>query len=143
VPEDNRLAYRLTSVFRGCSKRQYSHPPTPARRDAPFTDQGRSYRVTIEPGCSKRLVFSPAPPWRAETRLSCGKAAGGTATEAYYFTYIAGRCATENEVGDRFQHPSILGDLRFGYSLVIHQQIPHGDYTDDHPGLCNTKMAHP
>jgi len=38
-------------------------------------------------------------------RLAPSKAAGNMATEAYSLGYVAGRHATENEVGGRFQHP--------------------------------------
>src|SRR2546430_8404307 len=47
--------------------------------------------LAIQQGCSKR---------------SSNEAAGRPATEAYDFRYVAGRRATENKVGGRFQQPS-------------------------------------
>ena len=38
-------------------------------------------------------------------RLVPGKAAGSMVTESYPLGYVAGKHATENEVGDRFEHP--------------------------------------
>ena len=50
--------------------------------------------------------FSPAQPWRAETRLIPSKAAGSGATEAYPRGYVARRHTTENDAGGFFQQPS-------------------------------------
>jgi hypothetical protein len=96
---------------------------------------------------------SPAQPERAETRLVPGKAAGRLRTEAYPLGYVARRRPTENEVEDRFQHPSVLENFRFRVPhirtklrlrvpFIEHQQVTHRDHPDNLTCLCDTKMPH-
>jgi len=59
-------------------------------------------------GCSKRPDFSPAQPWRAETRLVPGKAATPRWPSFYVsrLTFHGSRERSENAAGGRFQHPA-------------------------------------
>ena len=74
-------------------------------------------------------------------------------TEAYPLGYVAGRHATENEVGGRFQHPPILEDfwfrvrclrrnLRLRIPLIKHQHIPDRHDPDNFTFLGHSKMPH-
>ncbi len=75
---------------------------------------------TVRHRIFKRISVTPAHPRRClthrprasqdrrfsrRTRPFPGEAAGSAVTEAYPQRYVAGRCATENEVGSPFQHP--------------------------------------
>src|SRR5438093_2794138 len=73
--------------------------PRSWRRWAMKRDRERLARCVQEAGAT------------SESHAGCSKrppneAAGGAATEAYVFRYVAGRRTTENKVGGLFQHPA-------------------------------------
>ena len=41
----------------------------------------------------------------------------------------------------RFQHPLVLRDLRFGVSLIVRQQVPHGNHSDYLPALGDAQVS--